>query len=184
MQRDLEWVRSFVRRHLDSGIRRLEDTGDVVQEVMLAVLSKGQHFVVADKVDFRALIGTMVLNHVRSSARYQHAARRDTRRERTGLTESVLYLRKDAPAKCVTRPDQKAELEEGVALVRLARELIDPESREILEMRDDEMSFLAIGERLGCQEDAARKRHKAAILRLQDFVQKLRSGRLGDIVGS
>ena len=182
LQRDLEWVRDFVSRHLDGEVRRLEDTSDVVQEVMLTVLGNGQHFVVADRDDFRALIGTIVLNHLRSRGRYHHAAKRDARRERSGQSDSVLYLRKDAPAKCITRPDQRVEHEEAVALVRLARELIDPESREVLEMREAELSFLAIGERLGCKEDAARKRHGAAVRQLQESVRKLKLGRLRDLM--
>lgn len=182
VHRDLEWVRAFVHRHLAGGVRRLEDTADVVQEVMLTVLGNGQHFVVASKDDFRALIATIVLNHLRSRGRYHRAEKRDARRERAGLSDSVLYLGSDAPVKCVARPDQKAEHEEIVALVRLARELIDPDSREILEMREAEMTFLGIGERLACKEDAARKRHGAAVRQLQECVRKLQQGRLRDLV--
>ena len=181
VQRDLEWVRAFVHRHLGGEVRRLEETADVVQEVMLNVLRNGQHFVVASKDDFRALIATIVLNHLRSRGRYHHAGKRDVRRERAGQSDSALYLGRDSPAKCVTRPDQNAEHEEAIALVRLARDLIAPESRELLEMREAEMSFVAIGERLGCAEEAARKRYGTAVRHLEEGVRMLKQGRLRDL---
>jgi RNA polymerase sigma factor (sigma-70 family) len=181
VQRDIDWVRTFVHRSLGGVVRRLEDTADVVQEVMLTVLSDSQHFVVADKKDFRALIATIVLNHLRSRGRYHQAAKRDAGRERAGQSDSVLYLGSDMPAKCVVRPDQNAEQHEALALVRLARELIDPESREVLEMREAELAFSVIGEMLGCTEEAARKRYGTAVRQLQASVRMLEQGRLREL---
>ena len=182
--RDLEWVRDFVHRHLKGPVRRLAETGDVVQAVMLAVLEHGQRFVVQDRDSFRPLLATMVLNEIRSQGRRLAAGKRDIRREKQLGTDSVLYLGNDLPTKPVSRPDLKAADGEELAFVRLAIEIVDPDVREVYELRTaKELSFREIGEQLECEEEAARKRFKSAVLRIGDAVKKLKAGRLRDLFG-
>jgi RNA polymerase sigma factor (sigma-70 family) len=180
--RDVDWVRGFVHRHLGKAARRLEDTEDAVQELMVTVLTSGQRFVVDSHEDFRRLVATIVLNRLRSQGRRLAAAKRDPGKERELGTDSVLYLSGDQPARCVTRPEQRAEREEAIALIRLAKDLLDPELCYILDLRDQGLEWQEIGTRLGCAEDAARKRHGKAVRQLERLVVELRSGRLRAIL--
>ncbi|MBL8755170.1 MAG: hypothetical protein JNK15_17835, partial [Planctomycetes bacterium] len=67
--------------------------------------------------------------------------------------------------------------------VRLALELLEPEDREIVRLRDyDQLSFGAIAAQLGLTEDAARMRHKRAMPKLARTLESLRTGRVGDLL--
>jgi RNA polymerase sigma factor (sigma-70 family) len=180
--RDVEWVRGFVRRHLGAAGRCPDDTEDAVQELMVTVLTCGQRFVVDNHDDFRRLVATIVLNRLRSQLRKVRAAKRDPRKERELCSDSVLYLSDDQPVRCVTRPDQRAERAEAIALIRLAKDLLDPELRELLELREQGLAWQEIGSQLGCAEDAARKRHGKALRDLERLVVEMRSGRLRAIL--
>ena len=181
--RDIEWVRSFVRRHLSDALRRLEDSQDVIQELMVTVVTAGPRFVVDSHDDFRRLVATLVLNRLRSQARKLRRNKRDPTRERgRGVGDSVLYLSAAAPVRCVSRPDEKAARAEEITLVRLARDLLDPEQRELVELRDQQLSWAQIGDLVGCEEEAARKRHGIAVQELTRLFVTIKAGRLREVL--
>ncbi len=169
------WIEAQVRRRLDAALRIEADTQDFVQEAMLEVLRDGPRFVVENAAAFRALLARIVENNVFDRVRYMHREQRDRRRQRDLASDSVLML--DAPARSVTQPPQRAERSEQIAWMRLALELLEPDDREVLRMREWEgLSFVAIGERLGTTEEAARKRHVRALPKLAHKLQMLRMG--------
>ena len=66
--------------------------------------------------------------------------------------------------------------------MRLALELLEPEDRQVLLLRQwQELEFAAVGARMGLSEDAARMRFQRALPKLAKKLEALRSGRgLGD----
>jgi RNA polymerase sigma factor (sigma-70 family) len=76
----------------------------------------------------------------------------------------------------------QAERNEQQAWLALAVELLDPDDRETIRLRDWEgLSFPALGAELGISEEAARKRYQRALPRLAAKLEQLRrsSGRDG-----
>lgn len=77
-----------------------------------------------------------------------------------------------------------AERGEWERWVRLGLELLDPDERELVLLREwDGLRFPEIGARLGVSEDAARMRFHRALAHLADRILRLRSGRVAEVVG-
>lgn len=171
----LPWIEAQVRRRLSSGIRRDCDTHDFVQEAMIEVLRDGPRFVIEDTQGFRALLLRIVENNLRDRRRHLHRQRRDVRREQALPDDSVLLL--DAPVRSITEPPAQAERHERLAWLRLALELLDPEDRDVIRLRDwDGLTFARAGELLGLGEEAVRKRYTRALPRLAQKLELLRRG--------
>lgn len=178
VERDLAWVRGHVSRRLGALLRRREDTQDVVQETLVSILRSGPRFVVTDREQFRALVAKMVENTLRRSWRYEAAGRRDLRRdEALPVDATVVHLGRTA-----TRPSEAAAANEMRALVRLALELLDPDDRAVIVMREyRDLSFGEIARAFATTEDAARMRYARALPRLARCMDRLRAGQLGDL---
>jgi RNA polymerase sigma factor (sigma-70 family) len=171
----LPWIEAHVRKKLSAVARLDGDTQDFVQETLLEVLRDGPKFVVDSPAAFRALLARMVENNLLDRLRYMHRAQRDRRRQAPLPSDSVLVL--DGPARCITAPPDRAEANERAAWMRLALELLDPDDREILRLRDwDGLTFVEAGERLGLSEEASRKRYTRALPRLAEKLGLLRAG--------
>lgn len=169
------WIEAQVRRRLDATLRLEADTQDFVQEAMLDVLRDGPRFVVESAASFRALLSRIVENNVLDRVRYMHREQRDRRRMRDLASDSILML--DSPVRSVTEPPQRAERSEQIAWMRLALELLEPDDREVIRMREWEgLSFPQLGEQLGISEEAARKRHARALPRLAGKLKMLQQG--------
>lgn len=166
------WIEQQVRRRLDAKLRLEADTQDFVQEAVLEVLRDGPRFVVESAAAFRGLLARIVENNVLDRVRYMHRQQRDRRRDRDLASDSVLRL--DLAARSMSQPARAAERNERVAWMRLALELLEPDDREVLRLREwDGLSFPQIGERLGTTEEAARKRHVRALPKLAQKLQQL-----------
>lgn len=171
----LPWIEAQVRRRLTPTVRRDGDTQDFVQEALLDVLRDGPRFAIDDPAAFRALLVRIVENNLIDRVRYLQREQRDYRRQRALPSDSVLLL--DGPAKSVTEPWARADKNELQDWMRLALELLGPDDREAVRLRDWEgLTFAAIGERLGIGEEAARKRYQRALPRLAEKVDLLRRG--------
>ena len=86
-------------------------------------------------------------------------------------------------SKAATRPDERAQKAEEQARLQLAMELIDPDDKELLIMRDwDSMPFQDIAKELNIEEKAANKRYHRAVLRVGKMTRSLRTGELEDLV--
>jgi RNA polymerase sigma-70 factor (ECF subfamily) len=172
VRQELPWVRTLVERRVGELLRQRADVDDFVQQAMLEVLRYGPRFVVESVPKFRSLMARIVENVIRDRNEYFRARRRDLARERPLPADTVLHL--DPPQDSVTRPSQAAARAEGKALVRVALELLDPADREVLLLRQwEELSFAAIGARLGIGEDAARMRFARAVGKLGGVLRGL-----------
>jgi len=174
--RDLPWIQERVRRRLGPLLRARAETDDFVQEAVAEVLRYAPRFTISDRSHFRALLARIVENVLRDQHDRFRAYRRALHRERPLPPDTELSL--DAPRGSVERPSEAAERSEWEAWVRLALELVDPEDRLAILMRNwDGLSFVEMGKRLEISEDAARMRFHRALARLAEEVHRLRSGR-------
>lgn len=171
----LPWIEAQVRNRLGPVVRQDGETLDFVQEAMLDALRSGPRFVVESPDRFRALLLRIVENNVLDRVRYLQREQRDRRRHRGAASDSVLQL--DEPVRSVTDPGDAASRNERVAWLQLALELLEPEDREAIRLREwDGLSFAEVGERLGVSEEAARKRYTRALPKLAQKVDALRRG--------
>jgi RNA polymerase sigma-70 factor (ECF subfamily) len=182
LERHLDWVATYVHKRLGPALRSRDETVDFVQESMLDFLRAGPRVEVSDESAFRKLLARIAENNIRDRRRYHDRAKRGGGRVADGgASDSVLDLdvRRD-----VTRPSQHAQRAEHADLVRLALELLDPQDREVIQLRQfDELSFAEIGERMAIREDAARMRFQRALPRLAEKVAQLRERGLGPALG-
>ncbi len=171
----LPWIETHVRKKLTPLVRLDGDTQDFVQEALLDVLRDGPRFVVGNTAGFRALLARIVENNLLDRVRYMQRGQRDRRRQRALPSDSVLML--DAPARSITAPSVQAERNERDAWMRLALELLDPDDREVIRLRDWEgLTFPEVGARMGSTEEGARKRYRRALPRLAQKLGLLREG--------
>jgi len=173
VERHVPWIRARVRDRLGGRLREKAETQDFVHEAVVELLRHGPRFTVTSEDHFRALLARIVENVICDQHRWFETERRKTARERPLPTESVIDLdprRAAAPTASAT-----ADRREREAWLRLGLELLKPEDREVLLLRnEEELSFEKVGERLGVSTDAARMRFERALARLGDVVARLR----------
>ncbi len=176
VERNLSWIEAFVRRRLGPRLRGKEETVDLVQDAIIDVLTYGPRFVVPDRNRFRALLGRIVENNLRDKNAYYRAMRRDVEREEALPTRSVVHL-DGTPSQAVAR-------DEHLEMTQLALELLAPEDREVLVLRErEQLSFDEVARRIGVSKTGARKRYRRALVRAADKVLALRKGSIDDALG-
>jgi RNA polymerase sigma-70 factor (ECF subfamily) len=179
LQRYHDWLHQYVRSRMGAHLRRQAESMDVVQEAALEVLRYGPQFVVSSEDDFRALLGRIVENNLRDRGRRMNAARRDSGREQAYTQGMSVDL--DAPS--VSTPSMQMSRRENEEWMRLAVELMDPDERDVVVMRQsDGMQWEEIGEALGIGKSAARMRFERALPKLALKIQKLKNGRIGELL--
>ncbi len=173
--RHLPWIAAQVRRQVGVQLRARAETQDLVHDAVIEVMRDGPRFEVSDEHAFRGLLARIVANTLRDRARFEGRQRRSAGREWGGVADTVLSL--DTPGTAGQRPSQAAARDEEVAWVRLALELLAPEDRDVIWLREfEELEFAQVGARLGTGADAARMRFHRALPRLASRVAQLRSG--------
>jgi RNA polymerase sigma factor (sigma-70 family) len=186
LRRHMPWLHRYVRQRLGDGLREQIESMDVVQSVAADLMRHAPRFVVADQRQFRALLGKILENNLRDKSRRRSAQKRGGDLQ-VPATDSILDL---APARGTPSPVEAAASEEYRAWVQLALTMLSPEDRRVLELRRlDEQAFAEVGAELGISADAARMRFNAAMPRLAQAIQGLRTGDwadtiLGDTPGS
>lgn len=175
LRRNLSWLEARVRRRLGDKLRRKAETGDFVQEVAIRFFREGPRFLISNEAQFRALLGRMVENVIRDQHDWFSAQRRSIDREGAMPRASVIDL--DPSARVVDRPSQVVARDEAEAWTRLAVNLLDPEAREIVRLREWEgLPFADIGAQLDISTDSARMRFNRALTKLAEKIILLRSG--------
>ncbi len=174
----LPQITRLVRSRMGQELRSVEETGDLVQESLVQVLRDGPRFRIADDQQFSHLLARIVENTIRMRLRHFRRERRD--RNRQERLPTVLDL--DASA---TRPSMAAEKAEEEAWLQLAVELLDPDYREIIVLRNwHELSFEQIGQRFGVTGEAARTRFQRALASLAGVVSRIRKGEIHSLLES
>lgn len=175
LQRDLEWIRRRVRQRLGGALRQHGETNDFLHDAVLEILDYTPRFLVPSRDSFRRLVARIVENVMRERHEFYGRMRRDRARQAPLPEDSVLCL--DPRASTRSSPSQQASRSEEEAWLRLALDLLEPEDRDVIVLREwAGESFGAIGARLGIAENAARMRFSRALGRLADRVEALRRG--------
>lgn len=177
VQRDLPWIRQRVRQRLGDALRQHGDTEDFLQEALLDILAYTPRFVPVDGDSWRSLVTQIVENQLRGQHEFYGRLRRDRARQQPLPDDSVLLL--DPRKRTATTPGARAVRNEEEAWLRLALDLVDPDDRDVIVMREwAGKSFAEIGTQLGIGENAARMRFQRALGRLADQVERLRRGQV------
>jgi RNA polymerase sigma-70 factor, ECF subfamily len=172
---NLEWMRRYLRRRAPPELRERFDSVDLVQDGVLQLLKHGPQFAPENRAQFRGLLAKVLLYAMRDRLDQIRTAKRSSGREQP--LPSVGISRIVARDRTPTTPDSALKRGEQREWVRLALELVQPEERKILELRQfDELSFAEIASQLGlASEDAARMRFNRALASLTLCIQKLRT---------
>jgi len=171
----MPWIRARVRQRLSVQLRQHGDTDDFLNEAVLDILGWMPRFLTPGREVFRRLVARIVENSLRGKAEFYNRMRRDRARLAPLPDDSVLEL--DASRRTATTPSQHASRQEEEAWLRLAMDLIDPDDRDVIVMREwNQEAFAAIGEKLGINENTARMRFGRAVARLAEQVEALRRG--------
>lgn len=175
VQRDMPWIRSRVRQRLGDALRQHGDTDDFLHEAVLDILNYTPRFLAADRSMFRRLVTRIVENTLRGQSEFYSRLRRDRGRHAALPDDAVLEL--DVRKRTGTTPSQHAARSEEEAWLRLALDLVDPEDRDVIVMREwNGDAFADIGAKLGVPENTARMRFARALGRLAAQVEALRRG--------
>lgn len=170
------WIHREVHRKLSGIVRAMDETGDVVNEVMLRILKmKELRFTCA--AEFRSLVATVVKSTLYSLASKHSAKKRDRRRNQLWTTEGLGFDRNVIAHS--GSPLSRAAKKEQSELLRLAIEMLDLVSQRLIHLHvERDRSWKEIGEELGLTENAARVRYNRALKRLTKLAVKLRTGRI------
>lgn len=172
LSRNLGWIQERVRARLGPALRAKGETQDYVQDAVIEVLRYGPRFVTANREQFRSLLARIVENVLRDRHGHFAAGRRAAYKEQPMPSDSV--VRFDLRQRSTTRPSEHAMRTERQALVRLAIELLDPDDRNVILLRQHEgLPFEQIGEALGLPGNTARMRFQRALPRLAAKVEEL-----------
>lgn len=175
LRRDLPWIRDRLHRRLGDVLRQRGDTEDYLHEVVLEVMRYTPHFLVSTGDTFRRLLTQITENMLRDKHDFFARRRRAVAKEQPLPDSTVLCL--DARARTMTSPSQGASRSEEEAWLRLALDLLTPEDRTVIVLREYErMAFADIGAKLQIAENAARMRFQRGLARLADKVAALRRG--------
>ncbi len=181
LEQNAPWVQSQVRRHMTPLLRSKGETVDYVQDAMMQFLRFAPRFKVANRAHLRGILLKIAQNALHNHYDWFTARRREIARENPLPSDTILCL--DPPQQPVKTPSVAAEEHEREAWVRFGMEFLDPEDREVLVLRKwENLSFAAIGEKLGITDDAARMRHNRAVRRLGDKIWALRSGDVDSVL--
>lgn len=184
LKRDMPWIRDCIQRRMGPKLQRKADSEDYIQDVLVEALRYTPKFMVHSRKQFRALLGRIAENIMCNHIEYFTARRRDMDRESSLPRDSVLNLQ--VTTSSGERPSEIAMRKEENAWLRLALELMEPEDRRIILLRDwDALSFKRVGEELGITEDAARMRHRRAMEKLvKEIGEMAGTGSIGKVEAS
>jgi len=179
LERHLDWIEQFARRKLSPLLRTKTETGDIVQDALVQFLRHGPRFTISNDGQLRALLARIVENVIRDKYDWFTALRRTVAKERPLPPDTVLNLAPSAGSG--QTPSQIVHKSEQEAWVRLGLELLDPDDRRVLILRDwDGLTYIEIGKQLDMSEFAARRRYLRSLGLLTKTVKYLRSGRIDE----
>lgn len=174
LERDLPWIRNFVRRRLGPALRQKLDPADVVQETLVEFLRHRPRSAISNRGEFRRLLIRLVQNVLGHQYARFTAQRRTLYRERPLSPDVVLDLERREGSDA--HPTKLVHEREREALVRLGLGLLEPADQEVIVLREWQgLSLTELSERLRVSPDAARMRFHRAVRRLAKAVRKLRS---------
>ncbi|MFH2002354.1 MAG: sigma-70 family RNA polymerase sigma factor [Planctomycetota bacterium] len=178
LERHLPWLLKQVRSRLGSELRKKEESLDFLQDTILQFLLYAPRIKISNEQHFRALLVRIVENTIRDKHGWYAAKRRCVARERPLPRDTILSL--DPPKdRSSATPSEAVQRIENEAWLRLGLEIMTPEDRDLIVLRQwEECSFAEIGKRLGLEPKTAGNRYKQALCRLTDKIFALRRGKI------
>ncbi|MCB9871385.1 MAG: sigma-70 family RNA polymerase sigma factor [Planctomycetes bacterium] len=175
----IDWLAERVHRRLGGLARRNADTGDIVHDVLVRILTSQTPLRFTGQEQFRTYLEQVIVNTLRSTAGRHKRACRDVAREQAGWTESLFAAEDSLPVASVTRPEERAARAEDSEWLLAALDLLEGHDQDLVWLRArDGLPFRDIANRLGLSEDAARMRFSRILRKLYRNLKQLRSGRL------
>ncbi len=164
----------IANQDLNADMLKKFGASDVVQQSMIIANRKIEQFEGSTKSEFMAWMRQILINECRQTSRmYQGTEKRDIRREQA-IQHHDDSVRSDyQPDDPHRTPSTQAAADEQIRLVQLALSQMDPEQRNIIEMRNwQELSFEEIGEVIGKSAEASRKAWSRAIVKLEQELNR------------
>ena len=175
LEENLAWMQLYVRRELDTGLRRRLDSVDLVQEGVARLLQRGPRYAPRTREEFRALLAKVIQGALGDGRDRERAMKRDVGREQAlpsqGLSRFVPGGQNvGSPASQLGRAEENARMEASL-------DELDADDAAVLRLRHtEELEFAEIAERLGLSgADTARMRYHRALPRLGRVMERRRS---------
>jgi RNA polymerase sigma-70 factor, ECF subfamily len=150
-------IRALVRARTGNKLRSVEETADLVQDVLLGLIRDLDPEKLATEDDFDRFIAGVVRNKVASRARI----RREDSNGKGGENQSAPFARKE------TGPFDRAARNEHREKLRRALERLPEAQQLVVQLRDfEERRFVDIAAALGKSEEAVQMLHHRAWVRL------------------
>ncbi len=170
----LEAARKYLllvaNKSLDDQLRAKGGASDLVQDTLVAAQRDFHQFADHTEQEFLAWLTRILLNRIQNNRRYWESQKHNIHRELSAEhREGVWEQLNDHNA---TPGTAAAAREEQRRVQRALTQLNENERELILARNFHKEPFLAIGERLGCSEEAARKRWVRAIRELQKVLER------------
>jgi RNA polymerase sigma-70 factor, ECF subfamily len=166
----------FVELRMDARLRARLDADDVVQDVQMEAVRRLPDYLNRRPMPFRHWLRKTAYQRL-AVLRRKHvfAAGRAVDREVALPDRSSLVLAQQLFA-AGPSPSQEMEREELVRRVRAALAQLSEVARDVLVMRNHEgMSYQEIGDILGIEPAAARKRHGRALISMHELLSETTS---------
>ncbi|MEM7307350.1 MAG: sigma-70 family RNA polymerase sigma factor [Planctomycetota bacterium] len=164
-------VLRIVRARLGAGLRRVAESGDVVQEAMGEVVVGLDDFRVRDDDAFIKWIASLVENRIRDLAKFHAREKRDLARVIPLAPPPGDSAPGIDPARSTLRPDERAAENELADRVRAAIAGLQEHQQEVIALRSRGLPWPEIAERLGLPSSgAARMLHARARVELMKRV--------------
>ena len=90
--RHRDWLWSYVRRHMNDGLRHFEASEDVVQDVLRKLIQRGPRFIPRNDDEFRRLVATIVINRLRDRHDWVNAGVRQGGEERIEADDAPTHI--------------------------------------------------------------------------------------------
>lgn len=173
VRREIPFLRQRLRERLGDALLARAERDDYLQDAVLEILAYTPRFLVGNAKAFRRMLAQIVENMLRDRHDYWARHRRQQAKEQP--LDTTLLL--DARARTQTTPSKAAMRSEEQAFLRLALDLLEPDDRAVLVLREfEQLSFAEIGARLQVLENAARMRFQRALGKLAGELDRLRQG--------
>lgn len=175
----LEAARKYLllvaNKSLDDKLRAKGGASDLVQDTLIAARQDFQQFVQKfddkSEPEFLAWLTGILHNRIKNNRRYWESQKNDIHRElpaehREGVW-GQLNDHNATPGTAAVAHEEQRRVQRALA------ELTEPQRELIVARAFHDESFVAIAQRLGCSEDAARKRWVRAVRVLEKVLERI-----------
>jgi len=155
-----------IRLMMGEGARRTAESGDFLQGALVEVMRDLARYDLKDGGDFLRWATRIARNNIRDHVRGRHEAMLESFASASGLFQARGRPSAETPSQNVARAEQLELLVEALARLQ-------DEHRLAIELRWFQgLSFAEIAQRTGRTEQAARKFHSRALIRLGDELEE------------